>query len=514
MKNQNQCDGKLLYNSFSLVFMQTFSSEKLVDGSMFNPNFVKLLKDDFIDRQIFISNVDAFDRYDIKGFDIILSIVNEKVKPITLKGRVVVKGVKFFGNTMLISYRIIVNKIKDEDQETFCEIDSQYIDSDQMISLCGMFQSLEHWSYDPQTNLQTIDGIINNIEILNFPIDKNGLYEDGVCYNFQSANFDEVKNRYRKYFDCSNNSKAQMMSHTLIDLWEDIDHSQSESLDIDFKLMGEDDIIEHIETKHKAELVGIMSAYPLEWPYRMEASFDEICGRNIAIDTDDLVLSNPNFTMVFGTYGRRGEESETDWKAHLARRNYYHVCWPEFLTLLEMSLACRQIINYVWDRYSMNYSNNLNSIEKSLQSIIKQNAKMGMRMTHMLMELDAVRYLRYVSHKHMVNRLYCTLEIDEQRDKLNQAIKNLDISLNNSNSIVEIEQSNETKNILWFISIASLFGVLMQSEDVPLITHLFDDQQVGVSVAIVLNLLTSMGIIVGLLYLLKMIVSKIKNRKR
>ena len=60
------------------------------------------------------------------------------------------------------------------------------------------------------------------------------------------------------------------------------------------------------------------SLYPEEWPYRMDSSFEDICGKNIAIDTDDLVLANENMSLVIGTYGNRGKEAPTDWKKHFA----------------------------------------------------------------------------------------------------------------------------------------------------------------------------------------------------
>lgn len=82
-----------------------------------------------------------------------------------------------------------------------------------------------------------------------------------------------------------------------------------------------------------------MSLYPEEWPYRMDSSYEDICGKNIAIDTDDLVLANENMSLVIGTYGNRGKEAPTDWKKHLARRDRYHVSWPEYLVLVEILLA-------------------------------------------------------------------------------------------------------------------------------------------------------------------------------
>ncbi|MEI3422102.1 MAG: hypothetical protein V8R91_14235 [Butyricimonas faecihominis] len=93
-------------------------------------------------------------------------------------------------------------------------------------------------------------------------------------------------------------------NYIFLDIWESIGHEGR----IRFDQMREDQVIEHIEQCHKAELVGLMSLYPEEWPYRMDSSFEDICGKNIAIDTDDLVLANENMSLVIGTYGNRGKE--------------------------------------------------------------------------------------------------------------------------------------------------------------------------------------------------------------
>src|SRR5262249_61604161 len=91
--------------------------------------------------------------------------------------------------------------------------------------------------------------------------------------------------------------------------------------------------IRHIAHEHREELIGMMTLYPFEWPYRDPNVFDRICGRNVALDVDDLVLVTPSTCLVLGTYGRRGgAESSTDWQGVLAQtRAGTRVSWPEFV---------------------------------------------------------------------------------------------------------------------------------------------------------------------------------------
>ena len=82
-----------------------------------------------------------------------------------------------------------------------------------------------------------------------------------------------------------------------------------------------------------------MTLYPQERPYRTEESYNDVCGSNIAIDTDDLIILNSVMCMVFGTYGRRAAGSPTDWGDHLEIRKSHFVSWPEYMLILEMILA-------------------------------------------------------------------------------------------------------------------------------------------------------------------------------
>lgn len=70
-----------------------------------------------------------------------------------------------------------------------------------------------------------------------------------------------------------------------------------------------------------------------------DSSFEDICGKNIAIDTDDLVLANENMSLVIGTYGNRGKEAPPTGKNTGPSRDRYHDSWPEYLVLVEILLA-------------------------------------------------------------------------------------------------------------------------------------------------------------------------------
>ena len=395
MRNHGQCEGKLLYNSFSIIQLQTFCTEHLIplesvpiqnthssvsdkekkaNRHETGPDrFIERIAEGNIDEQLFAHYTHNICRYRLGDFRIRIEVCyrageDRESPPITalLEGRVHVWAAVFFNRTVQISYRFIVPKIprneSDEpgraderydglDPAEFCTTDHPF-DTDQLISVAGIAQHVEHWVYNEKLDRQEIDGSLDKVEISDFKLDKDSVFRpEGTGEG--NLTFDEVQRRYRNYFDKTPQAEFRAPDHRYIyiDVWEDIAHTG----DTDFGKMAEDEIIEHIETAHRAELVGLMTLYPMEWPYRMDSSYEDVCGRNIAIDTDDLVLANQNMSVVFGTYGRRGKGSPTDWKEHLARRDRYHVSWPEYLVLLEIVLAKKQTINYVLNRYIAQY---------------------------------------------------------------------------------------------------------------------------------------------------------------
>lgn len=499
MKNLGQCECGLLYNEFSIILIQTFTSPQI---KIPHCGFIKPIKEGNIDDQLFTHKDKIVDRYELEGFDIEITI--DKPNTATLKGHVHVWAAVFFDATVEISYRIIVPPGGKIDTTPFCQI-SESFNTDQLIVIAGIIQHVEHWVYNQEAEKQEIDGALKKVKITNLHLNAEALFCEEPVKDVKIT-FEEIQKRYRNFFDKSPESKFYYPAHNyiFIDIWESIGHQG----DIDFSQMREDDIIQHIETAHQAELVGLMTLYPEEWPYRMDSSFPEICGRNIAIDTDDLVLTNENMSVVFGTYGKRGNEAPTDWQEHLGRRDRYHVSWPEYLVLLEILLAKKHTINYVLNKYIYNSKN---AVNENIHNMIEQNARLSVKLSNILLQLDSVRYLRYMSHKHMFYETARNLKIEEDEKQLDITIRRVDKSLNNANNVIEIRQSNDTKYILLFISVASLFSVVLQGENVPLLSSL--SKALGRQTAIVLVIITSIGIAYGLVVLLKMTARYIKQRK-
>lgn len=512
MENKLQCPHGLIYNSFGIIQMQTFCTDHLqvnVDNT-----FVRIF-DDPIDRQIFTQDLRFYKRYELKGFDIKIEIDDEENS--ILEGHVHVRAIMFFDNCMQLSYRFVVadeGKLAVEEsngEKEFCRINHPF-NTDQLIIAAGISQKVEHWDVDKNTGKQTIDGVIKKVTITGLHLDKDSVFYKSHCDDTVTS-LDEVMLRYRYYFDKSPASeRIPCLHHTFIDICENIDHTGGSNFDD----ISEAAIIEHIETHHKAELIGIMTLYPKEWPYRMDDSYEDVCGKNIAIDTDDLVLTNQNMTLVIGTYGRRGgEEGGVNWIEHLKRRDAYHVCWPEYKTLIELILAKKQTINYAITRY-VQKSALISDSSQNAREMIEANAKLSIQISNIVVQLDPMRYLRYMSHKYMFKVAENNMNVPNDEKYLNEVISKIDNSLNNANNSMELKHAHNTNRILLIISLASLFGVLLQGHHVPILTRLFHGYDIpGVIFAVILCAITLI-IILWVIYILIRYYrkSKKKNDKR
>ena len=265
--------------------------------------------------------------------------------------------------------------------------------------------------------------------------------------------------------------------------------------------LSEAEIINHIREYHKPELIGLMTLYPGEWPYRDSASFNEVCGCNIAIDTDDLVMVGTNLAVVIGTYGRRSDEVKqglksndvnqvqkqgVDWAKHLRDRARYHVSWPEYLMILQLVLAKKFVIGFAKDQM---IDVALKARDNSAEELIGKNADLGMRLSRQIIQLDMVKYSKFASHLVMFDRTRKRLHLDEDMEKLKELMELVDNSLHNLSDYKAMKSDFLLNVILVIVSIASTFELLFQNAEMPFLTH-FNLPSAGLAAWLVLIVAT------------------------
>ena len=147
MRNKEQCSEGLRYPDFTLIFIQTFTSPKVVIPQV---DGVKEVVGGNIDDQLFMSGDVALKRYELPGFRMRVKMAigeKEQRKVAEVEGEVRVWMTVFFGYTVQLSYRLLVLNSKQFKELSLCR-SSVVLDTDELIVLAGLVQRVEHWEFD------------------------------------------------------------------------------------------------------------------------------------------------------------------------------------------------------------------------------------------------------------------------------------------------------------------------------------------------------------------------------
>lgn len=453
-----------------------------------------------IENQIFVLPKNApvhgnVRRYSLRGFDFTMPIVpapDESIYEATLSGHCNVEMNLFFGHTVSFTYRFLFDGHA-------CKL-SRPVTTDHIIAFLSSWLSAEFWSKEEGSEKTGIDYKSHfAVDAIWLDADGNPLEEPERLGNLGTGrSFDAVALRYKNfiYRHCSkfkedisfaeqrklicrwNSAPFSVdndLHYAMVDIWENLQHINKDGSDL-FEnnpdkpgYLTEAEIVNHIREEHKGELIGLLSLYPEEWPYRDPAAFDEVCGENIAIDTDDLVLAGSSLCMVLGTYGRRGAGEEgVNWVEHLKERAHYHVSWPEYLMILQMILAKKYIIGLARDTVVLS---TLDAENKSSEDLIGENAKLSMRLTRLVTQLDVVKYSKFPSHKVMFDRTTERLGLPQDMESLSQLMDSVDNSLHNLADYKAMRSEFLLNIILAIISVASTFELFFQESEMPFLAY-------------------------------------------
>ncbi len=534
----------LKYRGFSVVLMQVFSLDAAHE--FFESQELRNMKiltpvENGIDSLIFnidAKNADNIKRYELPGFDFAMPL--ERPYPVTLSGHVKVKMSVLFKNTVSLTYRFVFS-----DSGRLCKA-SEPVATDHIIALLATHLSAEHWSKNKGMSETDINTEIEDFVISNMQIDESGSYiAKGmtIALNGVGRVFDRISGRYKALIknNCSKFRKTLSRQqkralkkeikrglcdytddfhYAMVDVWEDIMHPVEENgricdwFDKDrTQRLSEAEVVSHIREMHKPELIGLMTMYPGEWRYRAAEAYDEVCGENIAIDTDDLVLVNNNICYVLGTYGRRGGEENTDddtvdWVEHLKERERYDVSWPEYLLILEMILVKKYVISYAKDQL---INATLGVDKKSSSDLIARNADLSVRLSRIELQLDVVKYSHFMSHKVMFDRTTRRLDLDRDTEILHNMIDLVDNSLHNISDYKAMKSDFALNFILAIISVASTFELFFQKTEMPFLTY--SGISSGKFSAIVLWVVAAIAML-GLLLVIKKTIKTIYRKIR
>lgn len=555
----------LTYPGFSVVFIQTFSvhhSKEFILPKEAEEQMDAEFKDYDEERNVYIEKADALRtpiawverdienqifvlpknapvhgnvrRYSLRGFDFTMPIVpapDESIYEVTLKGHCNVEMNLFFGHTVSITYRFLFDG-------NACTL-SRPVITDHIIAFLSNWLSAEFWSMEEGGDKTSIDYETHfAVDAIWLDADGNPLEQpESISHLGTGRSFDAIALRYKNfiYRHCSRFKKDTPLAerkrleyrwsqtpfsvnndlhYAMVDVWENIQHLEKDGSDFFANdrpnRLSEAQIVDHIRDEHKNELIGLLSLYPEEWPYRDPEAYDEVCGQNIAIDTDDLVLAGSSLCVVIGTYGRRGAGEEgVNWVEHLKERAHYHVSWPEYLLILQMILAKKYVIGLATDQVVLSTTD----VEKrSSEELIGKNAALSIRLTRMVTQLDVVKYSKYPSHKVMFDRTTERLGLNEDYERLTQLMESVDNSLHNMSDYKSMRSEFLLNIILAIISVASTFELFFQEDEMPFLTYFgVESNRLAAIVVAIVAAITMFALLLVLTNSIRSIGERIKN---
>ena len=454
--------------------------------------------------------------------------------PVDFQGHANVEVSQFFGNIFSLTYRFLFDgftckilKADESDHETMGADDRKIVTAttNHIIGLLSSALGAEYWSGDDDDAKNVGIDLINRIIIDKFWLNSDGEVskrdaqgkltnpgklevqqmdksledcvggkedEHGVwAIKDNDRVFDWILLRYKKFISkefqpgrpVEDMSVKDDSRYAMVDIWETVKHPYSTRAysygtrdlfsDNRGKKLSEADIINHIRDFHKPELVGLMSMYPAEWPYRAAEAYDDVCGENIAIDTDDLVLAGSHMTVVIGTYARRGDGvNGVNWKEVMRDRRLYHVSWEEYLLILQFILAKKYTFNNAIDRL-LALTNDMSNITKDM---IGDCSKAALAASKKAIALDVIKHMKFPSHKIMYDRTAKRLELENDFQRFKDVQEVVSGNLQSLGEYHVAKSDSRMNFLLMAISVVSLLELLYQETKWPLGEMIFGSE--------------------------------------
>lgn len=396
----------------------------------------------------------------------------------------------YFGKTAVISLRLMCSSVV-KHSEVMALNNPATVDD--VIKLMALGLSSEYWN-SSENNQYDINYQGVEVEFL-----ANELIDERIT---GPDSFEKLVEVYRKH-TCPKNSRSS--NFVMVDIWEDVDDEKGK-----LSKLPEDEIITKIRTEYQNELMGLMTQYPYEWTYRDVSAFSEVCGENIAIDIDDLVLVNENCCLVFGTYAKRGNDSPTDWKTYMQERLKHYISWPEYYYLLEFLLVKRFNLR----KYSSDITFSMTSTSKkrNTKTVLEENSNLVLEVNKSMQLLNAFEASRFVSHKIMFQRTEIRLRINEEISRFKDIIDYSNQAISNLDNIREMKQAWNLNMLLGIIAVASMSQILFYELNIPIFEQIDGLKKNNRFLAMLLTELNLLLIVVSVSYFVISAIRRLAKR--
>lgn len=502
-------------------------------------------------------------RYSLRGFDFRIPVRSDveigkdgKAKldfdPIDLQGHVNVEVSQFFGNIFSLTYRFLFDGFTCRILEADLDDDehmgrpgrkSVEAETNHIISLLSSCLGAEYWTGDDdEDDASTSDGggidLLNSLIVDGFWLNDEGNAVEPMSWHEKSEErvFDKVLLSYKKFLtrmfvkgaDLGKVSVYDDLRYAMVDIWETVRHPYGGKRDLfsdNYSLMkgesqyecarfSEADIINHIRDFHKPEMVGLMSMYPAEWPYRAAEAYEAVCGENIAIDTDDLVLAGSHMAVVIGTYGRRGDGVDgVNWKEVMRDRRFYHVSWEEYLLILQLVLAKKYTFNHAVTTL-LRLTDDMSDVTKAK---IGECSKAALVASQKAIQLDVIKHMKFPSHKVMYDRTARRLDLETDFQSFKDVQEVVSSNLQSLGEYQAAKADSLMNKVLIAISVLSLLELAFQDSKWPFVSVLIEENVVWEKLAAAVSSLAAAAVavlaVVGLVMGISKHIKRFKKKK-
>ena len=136
--------------------------------------------------------------------------------------------------------------------------------------------------------------------------------------------------------------------------------------------------------------------------------------------------------------------------------------------ILQMALAKKYRIGLAKDQL---VKVTLEAENATAEDLIGKNSELSMRLSRMILQLDAVKYSKFASHIVMLDRTNRRLKLEEDMAQFREIREMVDSSLEHLSDYKAMKADSFLNIILAIISVASTFELLFQDSEMPFLTY-------------------------------------------
>ena len=208
--------------------------------------------------------------------------------------------------------------------------------------------------------------------------------------------------------------------------------------------------------------------------------------------------------------GRRPQRGQETAPSH--KVIFCHIA--EYLMIVQMILAKKYRL-FLAKEQLIEMSQNTAKVSPSV--LIGDNARLGIRLSRMILQLDVIKYSKFASHVHMFNQTAGRLGLDEAVKDLKDLMEIVDSSLHNLSDYSSLKSDFMLNLLLGIISVVSSLSILYEehSEGFPLIEKWFFSNDPSVETNLLSEILTTVimtVVIFAVLFMIKDTIKKLSDR--